>query len=118
MTVQTLTPTPLVKDGAGLNVTALLAAPTQTTLQFTNSGKEFLVVAPTAGAETVQVDISVTILGQAVPNFPAVTLTTTDLYTFGPYDSQVDQPGTQTVQVVLSTTTAISVALLQMPGTY
>ena len=116
MPTQTLTPTQFVKNGAGLNVTPLLAAPTQTTLQFSNSGREILFVAAAASAETVQVDIGVTVLGQTVANFPAVTLTNTDMYAFGPFDSQVDQPG-GVVQVVLSTTTAITVALLQMVGT-
>lgn len=117
MPTQTLTPTQFVKDGGGLNITPLLAAPTQTTLQFANSGREILFVAPTASAETVTVDVGVTVLGQAVTNFPAVTLTSTDIYAFGPYDSALDQSGSNTVQVTLSTTTAISVALLQMVGT-
>jgi hypothetical protein len=115
MTVQTLTPVPLVKNGAGFNLTAQLAAPTQVTLQFSNTGREFLVVSPAASAETVQVDIGVTVLGQAVEAFTAVTLTSGDLYSFGPFDSAVDEPG-GIVQVVLSTITAIEVALLQMPG--
>ena len=118
MPTQTLSPTQFVPDGAGLNITPLLAAPTQTTLQFANSGREMLFVVPSAGAETVQVDIGVTILGQAVTNFPAVTMTSTDIYAFGPYHSQDDIPGTTTVQVTLSTTTAITVALIQTAGVY
>lgn len=116
MTTQTLTPVQLVKDGAGLNITAQLAAPTATTLLFSNSGKEFLVVAPSASSETVTVDIGVTILGQSVANFSAVTMTSGDLYSFGPFDVEVDQPGTNQVQVTLSTTTDIEVALLQTVG--
>lgn len=117
MTAQTLTPTQLVKDGAGLNITPLLDAPTQLTLEFSNSGHEFLLVSAAAASETVQVDIGATILGQTVQNFPAVTLTSGDMYAFGPFDSQVDQPGTNTVEVTLSTTSEITVALLQVPGT-
>lgn len=117
MTTQTLTPTQFVKDGAGLSITPLLAAPTATTLQFTNSGREILFVSAGAAAETVQVDIGVTVLGQTVSNFSAVTMTSSDMYAFGPFDSQVDQPGTQVVQVVLSTTASITVALLQTVGT-
>lgn len=116
MAVQTLTPVQFVKNGAGLNITPLLAAPSQTTLQFANTGREILFVSAAAASETVQVDIGVTVLGQQVPAFAAVALTSGDLYAFGPYDSQVDQPG-GIVQVVLSTTTAITVALLQMVGT-
>lgn len=116
MTAQTLTPTPFVKDGAGLNVTTALAAPTQTTLQFTNTGREILFVAAAAASETVTVDVGVTVLGQTVTNFTAVSMTSSDMYAFGPFDSQVDQAGTSTVQVTLSTTTAITVALLQTVG--
>jgi len=116
MTAQTLTPMQLVRDGTGLDITALLATPTQTTLQFANSGREFLLAAAGAGAETVTVDVGVTILGQTVTNFSAVTLTNGHTVAFGPFDSQVDQAGTNTVQVVLSTTTSITVALLQYVG--
>jgi hypothetical protein len=118
MTTQTLTPTQLVADGAGLNVTALLGTPTGTTLQFANTGREFLVVVPAAGSETVTVDVGTLVLGQAVSNFSSVTMTSTDVYLFGPYHSVLDQPGGNTVQVTLSTTTSISVALLQNVGVY
>ena len=50
MATQTLTPVQDVPDGAGLNITTLLAAPTGTTLLFTNTGKERLIIAPTAAA--------------------------------------------------------------------
>lgn len=118
MTVQTLTPVPFVADGAGLDVTAQLAAPTQTTLQFANSGREILFVAAAASSETVTVDIGTTVLGQAVTNFSAVTLTSTHTVAFGPFHTADDQPGGNTVQIVLSTTTSITVALLQMAGVY
>jgi hypothetical protein len=116
MTVQTLAPTRFVKNGTGLNVTGALATPTQTTLQFANTGREILFVAAAASSETVTVDVGVTVLGQTVSNFTAVSMTNGDMYAFGPFDSQVDQAGTSTVQVVLSTTTAITVALLQTVG--
>lgn len=118
MTTQVLTPTQFVKDGPGLNITSELATPTGTTLQFANSGKEILFVAPAASSETVTVDIGVTVLGQSVTNFSAVTLTSGDIYAFGPFDSAVDQAGTNTVQITLSTITSITVALLQMVGTF
>ena len=117
MPTQTLTPTQFVKDGAGLNITPLLTTPTQTTLQFANSGKEILFVVPAAAAETVTVDVGIMVLGQTVANFAPVTLTSTDIYAFGPYDSALDESGTNIVQVVLSTITSIEVALLQMVGT-
>ena len=113
---QTLTPTSLVPNGAGLDLTALLATPTETSLKFTNTGQEFLAVAAGAGSETVTVDISVTILGQTVTNFPAVTLTNAHTSLFGPFCSQIDTPGTSTMTIVLSTITAIQVALLRFTG--
>lgn len=113
MTTQVLTPTPLVPNAAGLDLTAALATPTQTTLQFANSGREFLAVAAAAVSETVTLDIEVTILGQTVANFTAVSLTNAHTYLFGPFSAQVDTPGSNTAQIVLSTTTAITVALVQ-----
>ena len=68
---QTLLPTRTVPDGTGLDITALLAAPIRTTLQFANTGREVLFVLPAAASETVTVLIGVTILGQPVDPFPA-----------------------------------------------
>ena len=113
MTSQTLTPIPLVPNAAGINLTTSLAAPTNVNLTFTNSGREFLAVAAASTAETVQLDIGVTILGQTVANFTAVALTNTDTYLFGPFSAQVDAPGTAIAEITLSTTTSITVALLQ-----
>lgn len=118
MTAQVLTPTQFVVDGAGLDITALLATPTQTTLQFANTGREVLLVAAGAVSETVTVDVGVLVLGQAVSNFATVNLTNGHMSAFGPYHSVVDQSGTNLVQVTLSTTTSITVALLQMAGVY
>jgi hypothetical protein len=118
VTTQTLTPTQFVADGAGLNITPLLATPTGVTLQFANSGREVLFVVPGASAETVTVDVGALVDGQTVSNFSSVTMTSTDIYAFGPYHSVLDQNGTNTIQVTLSTTTSISVALLQTVGVF
>ncbi len=118
MATQTLTPTQDVPDGAGLNITALLATPTGTTLLFTNTGKERLIVAAGASAETVIVNVGALVDGQAVTNFPAVTMTSTDLYQFGPFHSVLDNTGTNQIQVTLSTITAITVTLLQGVGVF
>lgn len=118
MTTQTLTATSLVPDGAGLDVTALLAAPVQATLQFTNTGREVLYVLPGASAETVTVNVGATVLGQPVGNFPPVTLTSGHMYAFGPFHSAADQSGTSLMQVVLSTITSIQVALVKDTGVY
>jgi hypothetical protein len=118
VTIQVLTPAQDVVDGGGLNITALLATPTGVTLQFANTGRERLIVVPAAGSETVQVDIGTLIEGQAVANFAADSLTSTDVYQFGPFHSVLDQPGGNLIQVTLSTITAIQVVLLQGVGVY
>lgn len=118
MSVQLLTPVPFVPDGAGLDITAQLATPTQTTLQFVNTGREILFVLPGAAAETVTVDVGALVDGQAVANFASVTLTNGHMEAFGPYHSVLDQSGTSLIQVVLSTITSIQVALMQTVGVY
>lgn len=118
MPTQTLTATQLAVDGGGTNLTALLAAPTATTLQFQNLLNTILLVLPAASSETVTVNIEALVDGESVSSFPAVTLTSTDLYTFGPFHSVLDETGTNLVQVTLSTTTSITVGLITIPGVY
>jgi hypothetical protein len=118
MTIQTLAPVPFVADGPGLDLTAALAVPTGVTLQFANTGREILFVAAGAVSETVTVDIGSLVLGQAVSNFTTVSLTNAHTVAFGPFHSVLDQPGGNTIQVTLSTTTAITVALVQTVGVY
>jgi len=118
MSNQILVPVQFVPDGPGLNITTQLATPTGTTLQFPNTGREILFVLPASSAETVTVDFGTLLLGQAVSNFTTVTLTTTDMYAFGPFHSVLDVAGGNTLQVTLSTITSISVALLQTVGVY
>jgi len=118
MAYQLLTPTQFVVDGAGLNLTALLATPTATTLLFANTGREILFVSAGASSETVTVDVGALVDGQTVSNFSAVTMTSGDLYPFGPFHSVLDQSGTSQIQVVLSTISSITVALLQVPGVF
>lgn len=118
MTTQVLTPTQDVVDGAGLNITALLATPTGTTLLFANTGRERLYVSAGAVSETVTVDVGALVDGQTVSNFTTVDLTNGDLYQFGEFHSVLDQNGTNEIQVVLSTITSISVALVQGVGVF
>jgi hypothetical protein len=118
VTVQTLTPTQDVPDGAGLDITALLATPSQTVLQFANSGRERLYVLLASSTATVTVDFGALVLGQTVANFNSVSLTATDLYQFGPFHSVLDQPGGNLIQVTLSTTSNVTIALLQGVGVY
>lgn len=118
MTTQVLTPTQFVADGAGLDITALLAAPTATTLLFANTGREILLVSAATTSLTVTVDVGALVDGQSVANFNAVTLTNGHISTFGPFHSVLDQNGTNQIQIVLSSTTSITVALLQTVGVY
>ena len=118
MAYQLLTPTQDVPDGAGINITTLLATPTATTLLFANTGRERLYVSAGAVSETVTVDVGALVDGQTVTNFATVNLTNGDLYQFGEFHSVLDQAGTNQIQVVLSTITSITVALLQAVGVY
>jgi len=74
--------------------------------------------AVTLAAESVTVNIEALIEGQTVASFPAATLTSSDMYTFGPFHSVLEQPGTNLLQVTLSTLTGIQVALVTVPGVY
>lgn len=118
MATQTLAPIPFVADGAGLDVTAQLATPTGTTLLFANTGREILFVAAGATSETVTVNVGALLDGQTVTNFPSVNLTNGHTVAFGPFHSVIDNNGTNQVQVVLSTITSITVAVLQTVGVY
>jgi hypothetical protein len=118
MATQELTATVLAADGAGTNLTALLSTPTATTLQFANTLNTVLLVLPGASSETTTVDVECLVDGQSVTNFSAVTMTSTDMYTFGPFHSVIDETGTNQVEVTLSTITSIQVALITVPGVY
>ena len=118
MTTQTLTPTQLVPDGGGLNVTALLSAATGTTLQFTNTGREILAIVSSTTTTTVTVDVESEVLGQSVAAFTAVDLTENDLYLFGQFHSVLETPGTNLVTVTLNATTDVTLALLQTIGVF
>jgi hypothetical protein len=120
MASQTLTATALATDGTGTNLTALLAEPTANTLVFQNGLNTILLVQASASAQTVTVEISCLIEGQTVSSFPAVTLTSSDLYTFGPFHSVLDESGTNLVQVSLASDTLadLLVAVITIPGVY
>jgi hypothetical protein len=113
MATQTLLPTVAVPDGPGLDITALLATPTGTTLLFANTGREQLYISAGAVSETVTVDMGALVDGQTVTNFPTVNLTNGHIYRFGEFHSVLDNTGTNQVQVTLSTVTSITVALVQ-----
>lgn len=122
MANQILTPTVLVADGGGLDVTAAMAAPTQTTLQFVNTGREFLAISVTTASINVTVNVGTTVLGQAVAAFTPVALTVGHLYLFGQFHSAVNGAiagsGNNNVTITLSSLTNVTCALLQSAGVY
>jgi hypothetical protein len=122
MPTQTLTATQLAVDGTGTNLTALLAEPTSgtTVLQFQNTLNTILLVQASASAQTVTVEVSCLVDGQTVANFSPVTLTSADIYSFGPYHSVIDATGTNLVNVSLAsdTYTDLMVGLITIPGVY
>jgi hypothetical protein len=69
-------------------------------------------------SETVTVNIEALIEGQSVTAFPAVTLTASDVYTFGPFHSVLDAPGGNTMQVSLSSISNVTLGLITIPGVY
>ena len=119
---QPLTPTPLVADGGGLDITAALLVGgtglTNTNLQFNNNGNVFLIVVATTAC-TVTLDVESTVLGQTVTPFSAVSLTSGHYYAFGQFHSANNFPGTTTVQVVLSSiVSTVSAGLFVPVGVY
>jgi hypothetical protein len=115
---QTLTPTQLVADGPGLNLTTLLTAATGTTVAFNNSGREVFLVLLASASATVTVDFGTLVLGEAVSNFNSVSLVATNLFAFGPFHTLLDQPGGNLINVTLSTVTNVTVALVQTTSVY
>lgn len=122
MPTQTLTATQLAVDGSGTNLTALLVEPASgtTVLQFQNTLNTILLVQASASAQTVTIEISALVDGETVSSFPAVTLTSTDLYSFGPFHSVLDSTGTNLVNVSLAsdTYTDLLVGVITIPGVY
>jgi hypothetical protein len=119
---QLLTATQLAVDGAGTNLTSLLAQPATgtTVLQFANTLNTVLLVVPSATAQTITVEVSCLVDGQTVASFTPVTLTSTDMYTFGPYHSVIDATGTNLVNVSLAAdvVTDLLVGLITIPGVF
>jgi hypothetical protein len=107
--------TPVRGSVTGLDITALLAAPAELTLQWQSpAGREILLVAASGSGITVTVETSSLVLGQAVGDFAPVTLTSGKLYAFGPYHS-VLAGSASVMQVTLSATAGVTAALLASP---
>lgn len=111
-----LTPT-VLGTGATNLTTALAALGSATGVQWSNTGKEVLYVSVGATPTTVTENIGVTVLGQGV-TAPTVALSANTVYAIGPFPSAFNQPSSGTNQIFLdfSSSTAVSVALVQLPG--
>lgn len=110
--------TPTVMGTAGVNLTTLLAAlGAATGVSWSNTGREVLYVSVGTTPTTVTENIGATILGQGV-TAPTVALSASTVYLLGPYPSAYDQPssGTNAVYLDFSSSTNVSVALVQLPG--
>lgn len=110
--------TPTVCSTGGINLTTSLAAlGSATGVQWSNTGRELLLVQVGGTPTVVTENIGATVLGQPV-TAPTVNLAATTYYVLGPYPSAYNQPSTGNNQVYLdfSSSTAVSVALVQMQG--
>jgi hypothetical protein len=122
MATQSLTATVLSVDGTGTNLTPLLLPLSSgtTVLQFANTLNTILLVEASASAQTISVEVSCLVDGQTVASFSPVTLTSGDVYAFGPYHSVIDATGTNLVNVSLGsdTYTDLTVGVITVPGVF
>lgn len=88
-----------------------------TGVQWSNTGREILLVNLGSTATTETQNIGVSVLGQAVAVL-SQTPTVSTITPYGPFPSVFNQPssGTNQVYIDFSSVTGLTVALLQMPG--
>lgn len=115
MALTLLTPTPLGKAQALVNVSSLLASlGANTGVYFPNTGKEILVISMGTTAANISTPINFTVQGAAVGSVSAGALGTSAISMLGPWSSQFDRTdGTFDVEVDFSSSAGISVALVQ-----
>ncbi|MGH3438868.1 MAG: hypothetical protein ACRDRN_20655 [Sciscionella sp.] len=109
-----LTPQIAGYNGVTLNYQAMTGF---TGVQWSNSGREILLVNLGATATTGTENIGVSILGQAVTPLsetPSISMITP----YGPFPSVFNQPssGTNQIWIDFSSVVTLTVALLQIPG--
>jgi hypothetical protein len=96
---------------------ALQALSTNTGVLFVNNGRVILVVSVGSTATTATSQIGVTIQGQAVAGVSSGALTTNAISFLGPWPVQFDRTdGSFDVEVDFSSSTNVSVALINVPG--
>lgn len=109
-----LTPQVASYNGVVLNYQVMTGF---TGVQWSNTGREILLVNLGATATTETENIGVSILGQAVTAL-TVTPGTNVITPYGPFPSAFNQPSSGTNQVFIdfSSVATLTVALLQIPG--
>lgn len=118
MTLLALTAqTPTAAGGAGGLVPTYTSLGSNTGVTFSNDGKSWLEVVTTGTTTTVTEKIGKKLQNQTV-NSPTtnVAATTPAPVKFGPYPSDFNLPGTNTVELDFSSSTGVSVALFHLPG--
>jgi len=118
MTLLTPTPqTPTAAGGVGGYVPTYTSLGSNTGLTFTNDGKSWVEVVTTGTATTVTEKVGRKVQNQTVTSPTTnVAATTPAPVKFGPYPSDFNQPGTQTVELDFSSSVGVSVALFRLPG--
>lgn len=88
-----------------------------TGVEWSNSGREILLVDLGSTSSTMTENIGVSILGQDVTPLTE-TPTVSTITPYGPFPSVFNQPGSGTNQIWIdfSSVTGLTVALLQIPG--
>ena len=107
---------PQVPTVAGL-VPTFTSLGSNTGMTFQNTGKELILVATTGNGTTVTEKIGSTVQGQSV-TAPTVTVqaTTPTPEILGPFPSDYNAPGGNTVELDFSSSTGVSVAVIRFQG--
>lgn len=115
-TVQRLNP--VRESMTGLGVSVHMSTALGAILRFASHGSERLYVLAQTPGVTLTVTDGGMVLDQAAQQFPAVTLQAGMLYCFGPFHSVLAIPGSNVMQVILSTTYGVQVVVVQGPDAH
>jgi len=128
MPATTLTPTFPVADSGNIDLTSTLTGLAaigagNSPIQFANiPGQHLLFLMCVTATSTVTVNVSTTVLGQAVAAYTPFSPTVNDVILVGPFHSVLETPGAPPsgglVQVALGTPANVKALLLQIPGVY
>lgn len=123
MARSTLTPVALTPDSSATTIASIASSSFGATgagngVLFTNSGSQILVVVSTGTTATLTVVVGSTVLGLSTAGFPVTLPGTAGTYLVGPFHSAVNQIGTGQVAIDTSSTTGLTIGVLQIPGVY